>query len=48
MKETRPYRLQTNGKAERFIQTSLRQWAYGRVYKTSMERMAVLPLYLNH
>lgn len=33
---TRPYRPQTNGKAERFIQTCLREWAYGRVWKTAM------------
>lgn len=48
VKKTRPYRPQTNGKAERFIQTLLREWAYWRVYKTSIERMAVLPLYLVH
>lgn len=48
VKKTRPYRPQTNGKAERFIQTLLREWAYGRVYKTSMERMSVLPIFLTH
>ena len=48
VKKTRPYRPQTNGKAERFIQTLLREWAYGRVYQTSMERLSVLPLYLVH
>lgn len=32
---TRPYRPQTNGKAERFIQTCLREWAYGRIYANS-------------
>jgi transposase InsO family protein len=47
-KRTRPYRPQTNGKAERFIQTLLREWAYARVYVTSNERMAVLPIYLTH
>ncbi len=47
-KFTRPYRPQTNGKAERFIQTLLREWAYFRVYRTSIERAAVLPLYLTH
>ena len=47
-KRTRPYRPQTNGKAERFIQTLLREWAYGRVYATSTERKGVLPTYLNH
>lgn len=35
---TRPYRPQTNGKAERFIQTSLREWAYARPYASSAER----------
>lgn len=35
---TRPYRPQTNGKAERFIQTMLREWAYGRLYGSSSER----------
>ena len=48
VKKTRPYRPQTNGKAERFIQTLLREWAYFRVYQTSNERMAVLPMYLRH
>ena len=47
-RKTRPYRPQTNGKAERFIQTLLREWAYFRVYATSNERMMVLPLYLTH
>jgi len=35
---TRPYTPRTNGKAERFIQTSLREWAYARPYLTSAER----------
>ena len=35
---TRPYTPRTNGKAERFIQTSLREWAYRRAYHTSAER----------
>lgn len=35
---TRPYTPRTNGKAERFIQTSLREWAYGRTYASSAER----------
>ena len=39
---TRPYTPRTNGKAERFIQTSLREWAYARAYNTSQERTAVL------
>ena len=43
---TRPYRPQTNGKAERFIQTCLREWAYVRSYATSAERTAWLPAFL--
>jgi len=35
---TRPYTPRTNGKAERFIQTSLREWAYARAYTSSAER----------
>ena len=37
-KRTRPYTPRTNGKAERFIQTSLREWAYARAYQSSAER----------
>ena len=37
-KRTRPYTPRTNGKAERFIQTSLREWAYVRAYQSSAER----------
>jgi len=48
VKKTRPYRPQTNGKAERFIQTLLHEWAYARIYVTSNERKAVLPIYLTH
>jgi transposase InsO family protein len=44
---TRPYRPQTNGKAERFIQTCLREWAYVRSYDNSAQRTAVLPAFLN-
>ena len=39
---TRPYRPQTNGKAERFIRTLLAGWAYGAIYGTSRERTAAL------
>jgi transposase InsO family protein len=39
---TRPYRPQTNGKAERFIRTLLGGWAYGAIYRTSSERTAAL------
>jgi len=44
---TRPYTPKTNGKAERFIQTSLREWAYARAYNTSQERTAELPRWLH-
>jgi transposase InsO family protein len=40
---TRPYRPRTNGKAERFIQTCLREWAYRRPYGSSAQRTAALP-----
>jgi transposase InsO family protein len=43
---TRPYRPQTNGKAERFIQTCLREWAYARSYANSAERTSWLPAFL--
>jgi transposase InsO family protein len=45
---TRPYRPRTNGKAERFIQTLQNEWAYGRVYASSAERRAQLPIWLDH
>jgi transposase InsO family protein len=45
---TKPYTPKTNGKAERFIQTSLREWAYARAYQTSDQRAAELPLWLHH
>jgi transposase InsO family protein len=45
---TRPYRPRTNGKAERFIQTLQREWAYGRVFQTSAERTAALQPWLKH
>lgn len=44
---TRPYRPQTNGKAERFIQTALRRWAFKRPYRTSRQRSAALPTFLD-
>jgi transposase InsO family protein len=40
---TRAFRPQTNGKAERFIQSALREWAYGRAYQHSDQRRAALP-----
>lgn len=45
---TRPYRPQTNGKAERFIRTMLGGWAYGAIYRTSDERTAALDGWLWH
>jgi len=44
---TRPYTPKTNGKAERFIQTSLREWAYARAYQTSRQRAKELPFFLH-
>jgi len=41
-KRTRPWRPQTNGKAERFIQTLINEWAYGRAYVSNEERSAAL------
>src|SRR6476620_7087276 len=45
---TRPYRPQTNGKAERFIQSALREWAYGFVYQNSLERTDQLDAWIHH
>jgi transposase InsO family protein len=45
---TRPYRPQTNGKAERFIRTLLNGWAYGAIYGTSQERTRALDGWLWH
>jgi transposase InsO family protein len=45
---TRPYRPQTNGKAERFIRTMLTGWAYGAIYGSSRERTAALDGWLWH
>ena len=45
---TRPRRPRTNGKAERFIQTLLNEWAYDRIYGSSEERLKALPLFLRH
>jgi len=44
---TRPYTPKTNGKAERFIQTSLREWAYAQAYPNSQHRAAELPIWLH-
>ena len=45
---TRPYRPRTNGKAERFIQTLLREWAYARPYRYSCLRVRALRTYLRY
>ena len=45
---TRPYRPQTNGKAERFIRTLIQGWAYGAIYRSSTERTAALDGWLWH
>src|SRR5262245_5388641 len=45
---TRPYRPQTNGKAERFIRTLLTGWAYGAIYRSSSERTQALDAWLWH
>ena len=47
-KRTRPYTECTNGKAERFIQPRLREWAYARPYDSSQERSAALLAWLRH
>jgi transposase InsO family protein len=44
---TKPYTPKTNGKAERFIQTSLREWAYAQAYQNSRDRKAELPTWLH-
>ena len=47
-KFTRAFRPQTNGKAERFIQSAIREWAYGTTYATSGQRNRALPLWNHH
>jgi transposase InsO family protein len=44
---TKPYTPKTNGKAERFIQTALREWAYAKAYTHSDRRTAELPVWLH-
>ena len=44
---TRPYTPKTNGKAERFIQTALREWAYAQSYPHSARRAAELPIWMH-
>lgn len=45
-RRTRPSRPRTNGKAERFIQTALREWAYVRAYRSSLQRAGALATFL--
>jgi len=45
---TRPYRPRTNGKAERFIQTMLREWAYAATYQSSDQRAVALRPWLDY
>ena len=47
-RRTRPYTPRTNGKAERFIQTALREWAYKAPYYTSADRARMMPGWLEH
>lgn len=44
---TKPYRPRTNGKAERFIQSALREWLYAKPYNQSAERAADMPRWLH-
>ena len=46
LRNTRPYRPQTNGKAERFIQILQHEWAYARPYRSNTERLDALPRWL--
>ena len=46
-KRTRPYRPQTNGKAERFIQTLLNEWASARPYRSNARRLRALPRFVD-
>src|SRR5687768_14621478 len=45
---TRPYTPRTNGKAERFIQSALREWAYGFAYNNSAQRAEMLKRWIHH
>jgi len=47
-KVTKPYRSQTNGKAERLIQTALREWAYRLAEQSSEDRTQALKVWLHH
>jgi transposase InsO family protein len=46
-KHTRPFHPQTNGKAERFIQTLLNEWAYARPYRSNARRRLALPRFVD-
>ena len=45
---TKPYTPKTNGKAERFIQTCLREWAYAAAYQSSAQRTQALDTWIHH
>jgi transposase InsO family protein len=45
---TKPYTPKTNGKAERFIQSALREWAYARAHENSDQRARELPIWRHH
>ena len=47
-KRTRPYTPKTNGKAERFIQSSIREWAYARPFSSSADRKAAMAPWLHN
>jgi transposase InsO family protein len=47
-RRTRPYTPRTNGKAERFIRTCLERWAYAAAYRSSRQRAAALPDWLQY
>jgi transposase InsO family protein len=48
LRKTRPYRPQTNGKAERFIRTLLSEWAYATSFHDTAHRVASLPAFVDH
>jgi transposase InsO family protein len=48
LRKTRPYRPQTNGKAERFIRTLLNEWAYADAFHDTAARVASLPAFVDH
>jgi transposase InsO family protein len=47
LRKTRPYRPQTNGKAERFIRTLLSEWAYAAAFHDTAQRVASLPAFVD-